>query len=170
MLLALLVGCSDVRSVDGSIECVSTPGAEFVFSADVTMRRQHTAPMSVVVDVKLEETGELFITRALESDGAEWRTSLSMDELGTSCGAYSDDGLCYTFRATGSDRRTKEDVIGPEPCHEERTPTHRPSGGSGGGGGDDDDCYGTLVCNDGTRSCSCSSCTTGCCSGHGGCM
>lgn len=35
-------------------------------------------------------------------------------------------------------------------------------GGGGGGGG-------TIFCDDGTRSPSCTTCSQGCCSGHGGC-
>lgn len=42
-------------------------------------------------------------------------------------------------------------------------PSICPSGDGGGGGG------GYILCNDGTRSPSCTSCTSGCCSGHGGC-
>ncbi|MCA9489144.1 MAG: hypothetical protein KC621_04460 [Myxococcales bacterium] len=40
--------------------------------------------------------------------------------------------------------------------------THNDGGGGDGGG--------TIICNDGTRSPTCTSCSSGCCSGHGGCL
>jgi hypothetical protein len=42
-------------------------------------------------------------------------------------------------------------------------------GGGGAGGGDDDTCWECITCNDGTRSPTCTECSSGCCSGHGGC-
>lgn len=41
------------------------------------------------------------------------------------------------------------------------------SGGGGGGGGGGGNSG--ILCNDGTRSPTCTTCTSGCCSGHGGC-
>lgn len=174
LALTLLMACADVRSIEGSIECVAEPGQEFVFTASVTMRERESLPTAVIVDAKREESGALVVTRSMDAVDGVWRATASMDELGTGCGSYLDDGMCYTFTATGQDRRTVEDVLGPEPCHENRTPVSGHSGGGNGGGNgggsDPDDCYGTLVCNDGTMSCSCNACTSGCCSGHGGCQ
>lgn len=54
----------------------------------------------------------------------------------------------------------------------EGAPGGDPSPTGGGGGGTDDDpatVGGYIVCDDGTVSPTCTECTTGCCSGHGGC-
>ena len=52
------------------------------------------------------------------------------------------------------------------PCYDDFC-QKAPSGGGGGGGGD---CPNCIICNDGTRSPSCTTCSQGCCSGHGGCL
>lgn len=44
------------------------------------------------------------------------------------------------------------------------------SGEGGGGGGGGGGCGGTIVCNDGSCSPSCTTCSQGCCSSHGGCL
>lgn len=177
-LCLVLAACADVTTVEGHVDCQSGVGPgpndeDLLFEASVEVREDVPPPVGVEVEISRATSGAVVGRSVLEVTQEGWQGSTSAEGVGTDCSSYLESDTCYTFIATGADGREVSDEVGGPMCFEPATGGSDGSsggGGSGGGGsGGGSDCAGTLVCNDSTVSCSCNTCTSGCCSGHGGC-
>jgi hypothetical protein len=172
LLSPLLLSCSDVVSVAGHLDCTTDDGVELLqITGGVKMRDEGTNATRVSVSEFRNGVQETVADLGISIDRPsfdQWAGVVPPDEFGVTCNAPL-NRVCYEFSAEGPDGLKVRDWLGEvSECDAAPDTSSSSSDGSGGGGGGDDE-GGTLICNDGTTSSSCTACTSGCCSGHGGC-
>lgn len=166
--MLFLVACSDVRKVYGHVEC-DEGTSTLLLTAEVQMRTSGVSADTVGVEAMFLGVTRAEADLALDEDRPKldtWLGRMPADTELITCGTYRD--ACYLFTATDDAGLKVAGLAENEAACQ--SPTYDDEdGGDGSGSGGGDDCYGTLVCNDGTVSCTCNTCSAGCCSNHDGC-